>query len=294
MDFNWLRDFESLARTLNFTRASEERNVTQSAFSRRIKALENWVGTPLVNRATYPVQLTEAGKQLLPVALAAVAQLSETRQAIRAADRGDRVFVRFAVLHTISVNYLNGRIDELQARFPDLRTRVRSDALSTCCELLVEGAVDIMLCYYHHAVSPTINDASFARKDLQTDPLIPVGLAQAVQAHGWDLHQSRGPAIPYLAYEKSSFLGMVVDTTIEERALNVDTIYVDALVETIKRRLLRGSGFAWMPQSAITDELEQGILVPIGDESLRTNLSISALSHPAALDPAARRMWEAL
>jgi DNA-binding transcriptional LysR family regulator len=83
MDLNWLRDFECLVRTLNFTRASDERNITQSAFSRRIKALENWVGSPLVNRATYPVQLTEAGQQFLPVALAVISQLSESRQSIR-------------------------------------------------------------------------------------------------------------------------------------------------------------------------------------------------------------------
>ena len=51
MDLNWLRDFECLARTLNFTRAAEDRNITQSAFSRRIKALESWVGAPLINRA---------------------------------------------------------------------------------------------------------------------------------------------------------------------------------------------------------------------------------------------------
>ena len=68
MDLNWLRDFECLSRSQNFTRAADERNITQSAFSRRIKALESWVGMPLINRATYPVQLTEAGLQFLPIA----------------------------------------------------------------------------------------------------------------------------------------------------------------------------------------------------------------------------------
>ena len=58
MDINWLGDFACLARTLNFTRAAEERNITQSAFSRRIKSLENWLGVPLIQRSSYPVQLT--------------------------------------------------------------------------------------------------------------------------------------------------------------------------------------------------------------------------------------------
>lgn len=294
MDLNWIRDFECLARTLNFTRASDERNITQSAFSRRIKALESWVGLPLVNRATYPVQLTEAGQQFLPVALTAISQLSESRQSLRDADRGDSQFVRFSVLHTISVNYLATRIEEMQRQIRDLRTRVVSDSLSTCCELLVEGAVDVMLCYYHHSVSPMIDGAAFARKDLLTDRLIPVAATEAVRAQGWDLGRQDGPPIPYLAYERSSFLGMVVENIIGRQPLNVEKIYVDSLVETIKRRLVTGSGFAWMPETAIAAELANGVLVPIGDESWCTSLTISALSNPAAFDPTARKLWELL
>ncbi len=294
MDLNWLRDFECLARTLNFTRASDERNITQSAFSRRIKALENWVGLPLVNRATYPIQLTQAGEHFLPVAQSAVLQLTESRQSIRDADRGGSQFVRFSVLHTISVNYLATRIEEFQAKIPELHTRVVSDSLSTCCELLVEGAVDIMLCYFHKSVSPRINEAGFARKDLLTDLLIPVADAAAVEENGWNLARQDGPPIPYLAYEQSSFLGMVVESTVDRKPMNVETIYVDGLVETIKRRLLNGSGFAWMPKTAISKELANGTLVPVGDDIWHAQLTIAALANPATFDPIAHDLWELL
>ncbi|MCA0907695.1 LysR family transcriptional regulator [Ruegeria marisrubri] len=294
MDLNWLRDFECLARTLNFTRASDERNITQSAFSRRIKALESWVGLPLVNRATYPVQLTEAGKQFLPVAQAAISQLSESRQSLRDADRGDSRFIRFSVLHTIAVNFLATRIEELQKQIPDLRTRVLSDSLSTCCDLLVEGAVDILLCYYHHTVSPMIDETAFERKDLLKDRLIPVAAAQPVRTLGWDLSRQDGPPIPYLAYDRSSFLGMVVENTVDRKPQNTETIYVDSLVETIKRRLMTGSGFAWMPETSISAELDQGLLVPIGDDAWCATLTISAFSNPVSLDQIAHQLWQRL
>ena len=294
MDLNWLRDFECLARTLNFTRASDERNITQSAFSRRIKALEIWVGLPLVNRATYPVQLTEAGRQFLPVALAAISQLSESRQSIRDADRGDSRFVRLSALHTISVNFLASRLENLQKQIPDLHTRVISDSLSTCCELLVEGAVDVMLCYYHHAVSPMIDEAAFARKDLLTDRLIPVAATGPAQVMGWDLTMEDGPPIPYLAYESSSFLGMVVENTVGRKPLNAETIYVDSLVETIKRRLMKGGGFAWMPETAISAELAAGLVVPVGNNEWSAVLTISALSNPATFDQTAAAVWDLL
>lgn len=294
MDLNWLRDFECLARTLNFTRASDERNITQSAFSRRIKALESWVGLPLVNRATYPVQLTEAGKQFLPVAQAAISQLSESRQSLRDADRGDSRFIRFSVLHTIAVNFLAARIEELQKQIPDLRTRVLSDSLSTCCDLLVEGAVDILLCYYHHSVSPMIDETAFERKDLLKDRLIPVAAVEPVRTMGWDLSRQDGPPIPYLAYDRSSFLGMVVENTVDRKPQNTETIYVDSLVETIKRRLMTASGFAWMPETAIAEELDQGVLVPVGDDAWCATLTISAFSNPASLDQIAYQLWQRL
>ena len=294
MDLNWLRDFECLARTLNFTRASNERNITQSAFSRRIKALENWVGLPLVNRATYPIQLTEAGQNFLPTAKAAIAQLTESRQSIRDADRGDTRFVRISALHTISINYLAHQIERIQKEIPELRTRVISDSLSTCCELLLEGAVDIMLVYYHQYVSPKIDDTGFERKDLLSDKLIPVAARDAAQQQGWHLSNRDGAPIPYLAYEQSSFLGQVIENSISIEALNIETIYIDGLVETIRRRLLQGSGFAWMPQTAVETELQNGSLVAIGDPSLNISVTISALANPTYFDDSARKMWSLL
>ena len=294
VDLNWLHDFECLARTLNFTRAAEERNITQSAFSRRIKALESWVGFPLVNRATYPIQITDAGRKFLPVALGAISQLAETREAIRDSEGGDNRFVRISVLHTISVNYLATRIESMQNIIPELRTRVLSDSLSSCCELLIEGAVDIMLCYDHASVSPRIDDAVFTRKNLLMERLVPVATCERVQNDGWDLSATKERAIPYLAYEQSSFLGMVVENTVGQKPMNVEAIYIDALVETIKRRLLQGSGFAWMPETAIATELADGTLVPIGDDTWCARLTISAFANPSSIAPQAQKFWDLL
>lgn len=294
MDLNWLRDFECLARTLNFTRAADKRNITQSAFSRRIKALESWVGLPLINRATYPVQLSEAGQQFLPIAIASIARLSEARQTLRDADKGDARLIRFAVLHTISVNYLAPRLEQIQALMPELRSRVRSDSLSTCCDLLVEGAVDILLCYAHHAVAPMIDETGFARKALTVDRLIPVAAAGPAQRHGWSLDVQGAAPLPYLAYERTSFLGMVVDSTIDGKAMEAETLYVDGLVEAIKRRMLAGAGFAWMPETAIAADLAAGRVVQIGGAPWQASLTISAFANPDQFDAPARAVWDML
>ena len=53
MNLIWLEDFLALASTGNFSRA-EERHMTQPAFSRRIRALEEWLGVVLIDRTTHP------------------------------------------------------------------------------------------------------------------------------------------------------------------------------------------------------------------------------------------------
>ncbi|MEM9581061.1 MAG: LysR family transcriptional regulator, partial [Pseudomonadota bacterium] len=122
----------------------------------------------------------------------------------------------------------------------------------------------------------------------------PVAAAEPAAKYGWDLNADKTPTIPYLAYEQSSFLGMVVDSIIGHKRLNVETIYVDGLVETIKRRLMNGSGFAWMPHSAVGSELSTGALVPIGDTGWQTRLTIAALANPATFSAQSRQLWELL
>ena len=75
MDQKLLEDFLSLCRHRSFSHAAQERNVTQPAFSRRIRALEEWLGVVLFDRTALPVRLTAQGEQFLPVARDIVARM---------------------------------------------------------------------------------------------------------------------------------------------------------------------------------------------------------------------------
>ena len=62
MNLIWLDDFLTLAASGSFSRAAQERHMTQPAFSRRVRALEDWLGVVLFDRSTQPATLTEAGE----------------------------------------------------------------------------------------------------------------------------------------------------------------------------------------------------------------------------------------
>jgi len=75
----WLEDFIALAQTRNLSRAAELRHVTHPAFGRRIRALEAWAGTPLLERGGSPVRLTPAGEVFLETATRIVRELHDAR-----------------------------------------------------------------------------------------------------------------------------------------------------------------------------------------------------------------------
>ena len=82
-----LEDFVTLARAGSFVRAAEQRHVTHPAFGRRIRALEAWVGTPLVDRSSLPITLTPEGQVFYNTANQVLEQLNRVRRQLQASDQ---------------------------------------------------------------------------------------------------------------------------------------------------------------------------------------------------------------
>ncbi|MBI5256640.1 MAG: LysR family transcriptional regulator [Burkholderiales bacterium] len=82
-----LVSFEAVARRGSITQGAAERFITQSAMSRQIQALEEWLGTPLFERRHRALALTEAGRRLLVACTQALVPLRDTLADIRAPQR---------------------------------------------------------------------------------------------------------------------------------------------------------------------------------------------------------------
>ncbi|MDH3388602.1 MAG: LysR substrate-binding domain-containing protein [Gammaproteobacteria bacterium] len=75
---NWLRVFEAAARQQSFARAAELLNMSTSAVSQQIKALENHFGEALFKRGARQVELTDAGHAFLPAVRQSLMTIEET------------------------------------------------------------------------------------------------------------------------------------------------------------------------------------------------------------------------
>ncbi|MEV4432279.1 LysR family transcriptional regulator [Streptomyces sp. NPDC049555] len=104
-----LRQMEYLVTVVeeqSFTRAAERLNVSQSALSHQIKALERETGGPLLERLAHGVRPTPMGRAYLPHAERAVRSAGQARRAARAAAGAEGGELHVATLHALAVGVL--------------------------------------------------------------------------------------------------------------------------------------------------------------------------------------------
>ena len=120
---NALRAFEAAARHNGYVAASEELHVTRGAISRHVKLLEEHLGTQLFRRHPKGVDLTEAGRRLLPVISDAFDQIMREADRISTAASDLRIICPPAT----SIRWLIPRLDQFRKQHPDIRVRLTTD-----------------------------------------------------------------------------------------------------------------------------------------------------------------------
>jgi len=201
MELKWLEDFVSLARTGSFSRSAEERHVTQSAFSRRIQALETWLGVSLIDRSTYPTTLTAAGREFRETAEEAVRMLHSSRTALQASVGTSKGLVSVAALHTLALTFFPRWFRQIEARTGSLGSRLLPDDFHNCIQAAAEGGYDFLLTFYHPSVPILLDPGQFPHHVVGADSLVPVRSATLT---------GESTALPLLSYAQNSFLGRVV------------------------------------------------------------------------------------
>jgi LysR family glycine cleavage system transcriptional activator len=120
----WLRAFEAAARTLSFTNAGSELNLTQAAVSKHVKALELYLHQPLFIRRPRSLELTKSGEAYLPKVQDALERLATGTREVFGRRRSQVLTLRCAVSY--AVNWLASRLPAFLDAHPTVQVRVIS------------------------------------------------------------------------------------------------------------------------------------------------------------------------
>lgn len=304
LDLEWLEDFLALAETGNFSRAAEARAIAQPAFSRHIRALEDWVGVELFDRSAHPAALTAAGQRFLPLLQATLAQLESARTRAREAHEIAASTLRFAATHVLSLTFFPRWLAGLESRLDMGPIQTMSDSSQACEDLMLQRRVQFVLCHGHPGVPGRLDEAQYPMQRISDDVLQPVSAPDPADPQR-PLHAMGQPAaVPVLAYSEASGLGRIMRSRM--RSVFSDTpdaaspalpggvavVFTAHHAVLLKAMAQEGRGVAWLPQSLIADGLRSGALVVAGGPEWNVPVEIRLYRQRAEMAAVAEGLWE--
>lgn len=293
MHLSWLDDFLALASTGNFSRAADDRHVTQPAFGRRVRALEEWLGAELFDRSSQPVRLTETGVWFQSVARDLLAQVARVPEEARAVAEVNANILRFAATHALSFTFMPAWLRRLESHTMGGRIQLESDMLENCQALIEHGKVQFVVCHVHAQAPGRLHAEAYPSASIGKDILIPVS---AVDTHARPLHllESRGSPVSLLTYSDASGLGRILRKTryADLKKLSTETFFTAHLASVLRTLVLDGRGIAWLPKSLIEEDLASGRLVPAAPDEWWVDLEIRLYRDRKPMGRAAETLWD--
>ncbi len=265
MDLRWLDDVLTLLEEGNLTRAAERRNITQPAFSRRIRAFETWLGTPVLDRKTNRVAISPALASNEMEIRALASRLKELRTKVAHYEPTNST-VPIAAQHAPVHSMFPDLALRAKDAFPGLNFRLRAGNLSDCVTMFLRGDTSMLLCYEAEAVGPLEFGPNVKRALWGTDFLVPVvggALRYTVRDNGAVPEDT-----PAIVYPENSYFGEVLKQGLRPFGTpggSTNTVCLTAFSSGILELVIKGLGVGWVPFSMAYRELENGNLVSLAN-----------------------------
>ena len=142
MEMHQVRYFLAVARTLNFTRAADECNVTQPSLTRAIKQLEAELGGDLFRRER-PAGLTELGQRMHPLLKQCYEAAIGARSLASSFKSGEIGALRIALTHSIDLSLLIPFLEQIKRQFNRLEFRFLRGNSREVGEMLKKGEAEL-------------------------------------------------------------------------------------------------------------------------------------------------------
>lgn len=160
MELRHLKYFVTVARTLNFSEASRRLFITQGTLSQQIQQLESEIGAQLFDRSRHSVVLTEAGEELLPLAIQTIEDSEVCSNRMRDLKGALTGTLKIGVTHTFTA-LLTDTVKKFIKEHPGVQLTIQSATATELIEKLRGKEIDLVLAF----------KPSTAYEEIESEPL---------------------------------------------------------------------------------------------------------------------------
>ena len=155
-----MKYFVTVANTLSFSEASRQLFVTQGTLSQQIQQLEAEIGSQLFERTRHSVVLTEAGEELLPLAVQTLEDSEICMDRMRDLKGALTGTLRIGTTTSFS-SLLAGTVSRFIKEHPGVRLRIQSETALDLLDMLRNKKFDLALAF----------KPAMAYDELESEPL---------------------------------------------------------------------------------------------------------------------------
>ncbi len=275
MHLQWLDDVLVLLEEGNLSRAAARRNITQPAFSRRIRGFEDWLGVDVLDRRTNRVEISEALLSNEGEIRALIARLRELRTRIGHFE-ATQTTLAIAAQHAVTCSTFPDMALRVRSQLPGIQFRIRAGNLNDCVTMFLRGDTSMLLCYEAESVGPLQFGPDIRRGLWGNDYLVPVvggSLRYRVKDTGEIAMET-----PAIVYPEESYFGQVLhrgQRPFGVSGANANSVSVTAFSSATRELVLKGLGVGWLPFSMVHQEIASGALISLANRYGKEPLQVA-------------------
>lgn len=252
MTLEQLRIFIGVAEREHMTRAAAALNVTQSAASAAIAALEARYGVALFHRVGRGIVLTDAGRLLLPEARAVLDRVASAEQALTDYTGLDRGSLHLVASQTIASYWLPTQLAAFRQRYPAIDITLAIANSAGAAEQVLLGQADLGF------VEGEIDDPALAQWEVGRDQMVLVSARPATRVDDpWLL------AARWIMREQGSGTRSSFDAVLRARGIDPARLAVALTLpsnEAVRTAVEAGAGVAVLSALVVEPALRAGTL----------------------------------
>src|SRR6059058_5970535 len=257
MQIESLKVFCDLADTESFTKAAQINQVTQSAVSQQISALERLFKSLLIERSKKKFRLTREGQVLYDYSKQVIATYDALHSRLQEIKDIISGTIRVATIYSVGLHDLPPYLKKFLKGYPTVTVHVEYRRPNQVYEDVMGNVVDLGLVAYPN------RDSKLEIVPLRKDPLVLICHPQ----HPFAKHKS----IKLKSLSGQKFIGFqpdiptrkALDKILKENNVEVQHVMEFDNIETVKRAVEIDAGVAIVPQSTVVQEVAKQTLAQV-------------------------------
>ena len=250
MDMHGLQAFVEVARQGSFSGAAESLFVTQPAISKRVKALEDELGTLLFDRIGRKTTLTEAGRALLPRASQLLDEAEDMRRFASSLSDAVTGSLVMGTSHHIGLHRLPPVLKAFRAAYPSVSLDIRFMDSEQACHAVESGDLELAIVTLPSAVPDNLHVET-----IWTDRLHVVAEPGHPLNTGRKIPLEELVTCPCVLPGTSTYTHTILKNAIADHRMALDVSMTTNYLETLKMLVKTGFGWSVIPHTMVDGEI---------------------------------------